>query len=226
MMSDDLKERVLEPELMDDEEQARAYAGADFEEPHARIIELFDEEFPEISGNILDLGCGPGDVTLRFAKRFPETRIIGVDGSAAMIELAERAKERKGGAAEGVTFIRGVIPGPDVPRKPYSLIISTSFLHHLRDPGLLWETVKEYASAGTMVFVADLFRPGSRAEARRLVELYASGEPEILKKDFYNSLLAAFSPGEVEVQLSKAGLTGFTVRPVSDRHMIISGRMV
>jgi len=36
-------QRVLEPELMEEEEQARAYAEADFEEPHSRFIGLLVE---------------------------------------------------------------------------------------------------------------------------------------------------------------------------------------
>ena len=50
--------RIPEPELMLEEEQARAYAQADFEEPHNRFIELFGQLFPEASPEyVLDLGC-------------------------------------------------------------------------------------------------------------------------------------------------------------------------
>ena len=73
-----------------------------------------------------------------------------------------------------------------------------------------------------MVFVADLFRPRDRAEAGRLVELYSAREPEALKRDFFNSLLAAFTPEEVKGQLSRSGLDGFKVEVVSDRHMAVS----
>ncbi|HEX6174620.1 MAG TPA: SAM-dependent methyltransferase, partial [Candidatus Binatia bacterium] len=61
-------ERIPEPELMDEDEQARAYALADFAEPHNHFVELFRECFPDeaITGHVLDLGCGPADVTLRF----------------------------------------------------------------------------------------------------------------------------------------------------------------
>ena len=33
--------RIPEPELMDDAEQAKAYAEADFSEPNQRFLELF-----------------------------------------------------------------------------------------------------------------------------------------------------------------------------------------
>ncbi len=105
----------------------------------------------------------------------------------------------------------------------YEAIISSSFLHHLHRPHGLWQTIKEHAITGTIIFVIDLFRPASRKEAKRLVDAYARREPDILKRDFYNSLLAAFRPEEVRAQLREAGLMSLTVGPVSDRHMIIYG---
>jgi len=38
-------------------------------------------------------------------------------------------------------------------------------------------------------------------------------------------LLAAFEPEEIQAQLRDEGLAGLSVRSVSDRHVIISGRM-
>ena len=218
-------ERIVETELMGEEEQAQAYAHADFEESHRRVIELFDAVFPgaAIRGTILDLGCGPGDVTFRFAKRFPGVSIIGVDGSAAMIDLANERKEREGKAGKCVTFLKGFIPGKTIPRGEYGVIISTSFLHHLHDPSVLWRTIAEHAIPGSKLFVYDLFRPPERTVALQIVEQYAGNEPEILKRDFYNSLRAAFEPREVEQQLADSGLSELSVEVVSDRHLIVYG---
>ncbi len=216
--------RITESELMDDAEGARAYAKADFEEPHQRAIELFCRCFREreLRGRVLDLGCGPGDVTFRFAARFPESEILAVDGAGEMIRLA---KERQAHEPEAgnIKFVRGIIPGAKIPDVEYEAIISSSFLHHLHRPHCLWQTIKGHAAIGTIIFVIDLFRPASKEEAQRLVDVYAHHEPDILKRDFYNSLLAAFRPEEVRAQLREAGLTSLTVGPVSDRHMIIYG---
>jgi len=219
--------RVPEPELMDGREQARAYARADFEEPHGRILDLLVEALggEDIAGCVLDLGCGPGDVTFRVARRFPRASITAVDGAAAMIELANERKAREGEIGKRVTFVRDVLPGAALPRGQYDLILSTSFLHHLHDPAVLWNEVKKYASAGTRIFVADLRRPASEEAARALAERYSGNEPEVLKRDFYHSLLAAFEPGEVEEQLAAAGLRGFRVRAVGDRHLVVTGRL-
>lgn len=41
-------------------------------------------------GRVLDLGCGPGEVTRWLAERCPGARFTAVDSSAAMVELARR----------------------------------------------------------------------------------------------------------------------------------------
>ena len=41
-------------------------------------------------GIVVDLGCGPGALTLSLATRWPDARIIGVDSSAEMLDEARR----------------------------------------------------------------------------------------------------------------------------------------
>ncbi len=37
---------------------------------------------------VVDLGCGPGDLTVTLARRWPEARVVGVDSSPTMLERA------------------------------------------------------------------------------------------------------------------------------------------
>ena len=216
-------ERQPEPELMNEAEQAQAYAGADFEEPHENFIELFKQTFADpVAGDVLDLGCGPADVVIRFARHFPESRILAVDGAEAMLTLGEQAV-KEAGLNDVVTFQKAYLPETKLPEKNYRAIISNSLLHHLQDPQVLWKTVKQYGSPETQIFVMDLMRPRSESAAKDLVEEYAGNEPDILKRDFYYSLLAAYTIGEVESQLEKEGLVELNVKPVSDRHLIVTG---
>jgi len=73
-------QRITEPELMNDEAQALAYAQADFDEPHDMFIQVFKDTFPEakVSDHILDLGCGPADISIRFARAYPDCEIDGL----------------------------------------------------------------------------------------------------------------------------------------------------
>lgn len=220
-------EREPEPELMDDTEQAAAYAHADFEEPHSRFIQLFRETFPgeELGGTVLDLGCGPADIALRFARAYPGCAVQGVDGAAAMLEHGE-ARLQQAGLTARVQLIHAYLPDASLPLAAYDAIISNSLLHHLRDPVVLWRTIRRYAKTGAPIFVMDLLRPASRAAAQALVDNYAADEPPILRHDFFHSLLAAYRLEEVIAQLRGAGLGHLQVGQVSDRHILVHGRMV
>ena len=103
--------------------------------------------------------------------------------------------------------------------------MSNSLLHHLHDPLVLWRAVLGHGAPGAAVLVMDLYRPGSTGAAQEIVEAYAGEEPEVLKRDFYNSLCAAFDPAEVREQLAPCGLGALEVRTVSDRHMVVAGRL-
>jgi ubiquinone/menaquinone biosynthesis C-methylase UbiE len=216
--------RIPEPELMDEAAQACAYAGADFSEPHQAFVERFRAHFPgHRPRRALDLGCGAADITIRFARAYPGCELTGVDGAAAMLALAREAVAHAG-LTERISVIEAHLPEGALPRRSFDTIISNSLLHHLADPQVLWNACAEYAAAATAVWVMDLRRPDSRQQARRLVQEYANAEPEILQRDFFNSLLAAYRPEEIAAQLEQAGLSRFGVEVVGDRHVIVYGR--
>ena len=171
----------------------------------------------------MDLGCGPLDVTLRILEKFPTMSVHGVDGSGLMLELARQELSRRA-LEDRVTLFEQCVPNLSLPAASYPLIFSSSLLHHLHEPGALWQVVRTFGTAGTRVFIADLFRPESYEAAKLLVEHAAPDEPEILKQDFLNSLLAAFTQAEVREQLAQTGLSRqLRVDSLTERHMLISG---
>ena len=69
----------------------------------------------------------------------------------------------------------------------------------------------------------DLLRPESPEAARSLVDQYASGEDPLLKRDFFNSLLAAFTEDEVASQLAQMNLSRLLIDVPDDRHWVVGG---
>ena len=215
-------QRVPEPELMSDEDQAMAYANADFEEPHNHFISLLKDSVANVlpeSGIAMDLGCGAADISIRFAKAFQSYQVDGLDGSAAMLAEGEKAINVSE-LNHRINLIQDYLKETSLVSKEYNLVFSNSLLHHLHEPMLLWNCIKN-AKGNPAVFIMDLMRPDNDDEVARMVNEYANGEPEVLQRDFYNSLKAAFTPDEVEQQLTEAGLQGFKVSVVSDRHLTI-----
>lgn len=210
---------------MEDAAQTQAYAEADFSEPHNRFLTLFHERFSaDISGPVLDLGCGPGDICQRFATAYPDCLVHGVDASQAMLQLA-RTRAREQGLEQRIQYISGYLPDTDLQLSRYDTVISNSLLHHLHNPATLWHSIQRFAQPGARIFVMDLLRPETSTQATQLVTTYASEEPDILQKDFFNSLIAAYQVEEVEQQLLDCAINTLKIEAVSDRHLIVHGRM-
>jgi SAM-dependent methyltransferase len=83
------------------------------------------------SRTVLDLGCGPGEITCELARRFPEVRITGVDHSVVAIERAQAQASRMGLA--NVTFVAEDL-STFSPQEPVDLIALFDAFHHIPDP--------------------------------------------------------------------------------------------
>lgn len=212
---------------MDGTEQAAAYAAADFSEPNQLFVAQLARIWPRrpAAGVVLDLGCGPADILVRILRERPGWRAIGVDGSAAMLAEARRLL-RSAGLADRVTLLQQRLGrnGPGLPRA--EVVISNSLLHHLADPAVLWQAVRDAGGPGAAVQVMDLLRPADERAVARRVDEYAGDAPAVLREDFRRSLHAAYTLDEVAAQLAAAGLDRIlALQQVSDRHWLAAGRL-
>jgi ubiquinone/menaquinone biosynthesis C-methylase UbiE len=217
-------DRILEPEIMNDRDADAAYARADFSDSNQAFADRLAAALERASGRaprIVDLGCGPADVTIRIARKLHRSHVVGVDAAEEMLRLAREAV-RSAALAQRIELHLGRIPGLDLPEHGFDAVVSKDMLHHLPDPHVLWTECLRLGRAGAFVQVMDLVRPSSPLEAREIVERVARCEHPLLKEDFYNSLCAAFTPEEVRAQLAAAGLA-LAVERAGDRHWLVRG---
>lgn len=214
--------RVLEQELMDDVAQARAYARADFTEENQGFVDRFHDHFPDwTGGHMVDLGCGPADIPIRFLRAFPRARVTAVDASRPMLDLATEAVA-KAGLANNITLCCERFQTLALAEQADALL-SNSLLHHVPNPLQFWFRMRQLAKPGACILVMDLLRPESPEAAQSLVKQYAADEDPILKRDFYNSLLAAFTEDEVAAQLAEMNLSRLLIDVPDDRHWVVGG---
>jgi len=210
---------------MDSEAQTRAYAEADFNESNSLFIEKFREYFEDAdrTATMADLGCGPGDISIRMAHELPGWRVTGLDAGPNMLKLAQQRLTAEQ-LDDRVSFRLSRLPDPSLPAKSFDALISNSLMHHLPQPQVLWESIIHLARPGAAILVMDLMRPDNEMQALRLVDTYSFDAPDVLREDFYNSLLAAYTPREISEQLLSAGLDRLKIEIPSDRHWIVRGR--
>ncbi|MFD7709690.1 class I SAM-dependent methyltransferase [Streptomyces sp. NPDC059785] len=98
---------------------------------------------------LLDLGCGPGSLSARLARRLPDAEIVAVDMDPVLLELG---RTHHADAARYLHAVIGAEGWTDALELPRSLdaAVSTTALHYLAAPVLL----EAYRS------LAALLRPG------------------------------------------------------------------
>ena len=225
-------QRVPEPELMDGAEQVEAYASADFEASDQAMVDRFAHLCGDCPGEQLaDLGCGPGNISFRLARRWPGATVLGLDGAPRMLAIAEQRLAAEPELAGRLHFQEALLPLPaDFRSGCFSAgccsgVVSNSLLHHLHDPLCLWQAVAQLGAPGAFVYVQDLRRPPGAAAVEDLVAAAMADAPEVLRRDYRASLHAAFTPAEVAAQLRQAGLEGLKVAPLGDCYLEVWGRL-
>jgi trans-aconitate 2-methyltransferase len=78
---------------------------------------------------VVDLGCGPGNLTARLAERWPGAEVIGVDSSPSMLADARRDHP-------GLTWVEADLASYEPPR-PADVVFSNAALHWLPDHATL-----------------------------------------------------------------------------------------
>ncbi len=219
-----LIQRQLEKEVMDDPEQARIYAAADFSEPNGLFVQLVADQLGSLTGRrLVDLGCGPADIPIRLATAWPRLTITALDASLPMLQVAKR-RLMEAGAGDRVELVAARLPYCSFSSNSCDAVISNSLLHHLPEPLWLWQEATRITRPGGKIVVMDLQRPRSKKQASAIVERYAGTDPPVLRRDFYNSLLAAFTIEEVKRQVQSLKLD-LLVRAASDRHLSVTGQL-
>jgi len=97
---------------------------------------------PKGAKNILDFGCGPGDVTEIIAREFPNSTIEGCDASEAMLDLAKKKL-----AAVDFYMWDGTDPMPKNDGR-YDCVVSKLTVHFVEDLGLLAKQIHAVLEAG------------------------------------------------------------------------------
>jgi ubiquinone/menaquinone biosynthesis C-methylase UbiE len=210
--------RVLEPEVMDQPEEAREYDAMD----HSGVNHQFVDDFlaahgPGRGGEMLDVGTGPGRVPIALCRADRHFRVLGVDLAGPMLDLARR-NVADAELTDRIRFARGDAKNLPFPDGRFEAVVSNTIIHHLPDPApALAEMVRLVAPGGTLM-VRDLARPADEAALDALVEKHAANEPIPARSLFRDSLHASHTLDEIRAIVENLGLATEGVSMTSDRH--------
>lgn len=209
-------QRVLEPEVMDTEEDARAYAEMDHDEANRMFVEGLLAAGP-LQGDVLDIGTGPAQLAILVAQAAPAARIFGIDLSAEMLDLGQ-ANVALAGLAERLHLWIADAKATGFTDGRFQAVISNSLIHHVPEPlGVLREAWRVTGSGGRL-YIRDLMRPADDATLRQLVATHAGSCTPRQQQLFAESLHAALTLDEIRQLVATAGGSPASVTATSDRH--------
>ena len=222
-------DRVQEPELMDSLEQSEAYAEADFSVSEEALVNGLGKYLQTIKKDvhpnnlIVDLGCGPGNISEKLTLRWPLAHILGIDGSLEMLKIARKRRQNRSSLSYELASIKSIIKKREEFNVNADIVVSNSVLHHVHKPSEFWNALKVLSGKNVVHYHRDLKRPDSIEDAIYLQERYLPNAPEVLKKDFLASLCASFTSQEVKEQLNRLGLNTLRVSDSEEYHLEVFG---
>ncbi len=105
---------------------------------------LIVEEIGCGEGALLDVGCGPGWVSIFAASGHPELDCIGIDSSETMIMLADRNKGRRLNCTFRHMDARQII----YPDDTFEHVVSVQAMHHWEEPEAILSEIHRVLKPG------------------------------------------------------------------------------
>ena len=164
---------------------------------------------------ILDVGCGGGNYTLKLLERMPNLNVTLVDLSQAMLDLAvQRVRPKTSGSVELIHLdLREV----DFGKGRFDIVLASAVLHHLRTDAE-WRTVfqklhdalKPRGSFWICDLVESPLREVQAIHWRRYGEYLTAAGGEEFRKETYERIIAEDTPRSVPFQLDLLRAVGFS----------------
>lgn len=176
--------------------------GSATPEIYKRFVEDMAQEVER--GRILDVGTGPGYVSIEIARRIPGVFIDGIDLSEGMIRMAQ-FHAKKAGLEKRLHFEVGDGCSIRFPNESYDIVICVGSLHHWRDPLRVFNEIFRVLKQGGEVWIHDTLADAADEDIDECHCLYRKMQPSLFMRVLIGVLFpksgirfGAYSKGELE----------------------------
>lgn len=216
--------RILEAETVQSHTEASDYDAMDHAGVNAQFVKDLIAAGP-LGQDCLDVGTGTALIPIELCHNEPVVRVMAMDASREMLELA-RYRLEVAGLMHRVQLAQGDAKKLIFQKDYFDTVFSNSLVHHLPKLNTFFPEALRVLRTGGLLFVRDLVRPHDQATLEALVEQVAKHETESARQMFRDSLHAALTLDEVQQLAVEAGLDPNCVSLTSDRHWTLTARKI
>jgi ubiquinone/menaquinone biosynthesis C-methylase UbiE len=102
--------------------------------------------------SVLDVGCGPGNITAGLARKVDHGSIVGIDIEQSVIDIANAEQS---GKAANLTFQVGDVYHLDFPDEHFDVVFAHQLLQHVGRPVAALEEMRRVLKTGGLLAVRD-----------------------------------------------------------------------
>ncbi len=149
--------------------------AAEYDDFIRRVVPRYDElttrlleSLPPSSANVLELGCGTGNVSLRLVDALPGARFTFVDAAPEMVDVVRaRVESVAPELAARSRFVVARFESLPAQTAAYDLVVASLSLHHVAELAPVYGWIGRSLRQGGELRNADGIRAGSPAEHAR-----------------------------------------------------------
>jgi ubiquinone/menaquinone biosynthesis C-methylase UbiE len=130
---------------------------------HGRLWRLVADELPTAPARVLDVGCGPGALSLEMARAGHDVTAIDPDETA--IDIARRGTP--GPSAGRLAYHRAGVETWDPSAGGYDVVVTTRTLHHVDDPAEAITRIHRWLRPGGRLVCVDFLHDRFEVRAAR-----------------------------------------------------------
>ncbi len=201
--------------MTDDGSDAAQYdrnAARRFDKVYRNVVQQLIDDYAVTSGRALDIGCGPGQMSLLLAE-MTDLSVTGLDIEPEAIDIARRHAQ-EAGLAERCRFMCADAHSLPFPDNTFDLVVSRGTLSFLRDHVLAMREVYRVLRPGGVAFLGGgMGRYTPREEAKKL---YPGGVAPETALDWgpgetREHSIFPFPVRSFETLMTRAGIANYTV---------------
>ncbi len=177
--------------------------------------------------NLLDIGCGAGNYTIKMLQKLPLLNCTLVDLSKPMLDKAtERLSKEK---VQSITAIQNDIREADLEENHYDIILAGMVLHHLRDDQDWENTFKKLyrlLKSGGSLMISDMVTQENNKIQEHIWSKYGHYLEQTGGKEYQQKVFAYTakedSPRPLTYQLNLMKKVGFKYSEVLHKNLCFS----
>ncbi len=165
---------------------------------------------------ILEIGSGPGWISIEIARGLPQAELVGLELSPDMVRVAEANRAAAG--VQNLRFVEGdAAHMTALGDASFDAVISNGSMHHWLDVGAVLDEVARVLRPGGRAFLCDGRRdvglPGALFFAlfSSLFALDRTIPWRLMRRYWRTSIQAGYTPRELRQMLERSRLKGWSI---------------